>query len=233
MFTVIQIIQLAALVILLLALLVFFCAVDLMVYLSKKGQDISGKIVIKWLFISYSRVFYPTKSKGSDLKTEQDAGKKEEVEKSAPASIRGADGAPDKKIRKKKKGLKAKDVLAIFNNIKSPLFRLSRDTMRNLMLRCGKCDMRFGLSDPADTGMLCGFLFGVFGSLHQYWHDFSYFLEPSFDEKALDLQLMADVRLRIYQFIPVFIHFAFDRRVLRTGWLLVRTHRESRIRTLN
>lgn len=225
MFTVIQIIQLAALVILLLALLVLFCAVDLMVHLSKKGQDISGKIVIKWLFISYSRVFYPTESKGS--KIEQDAGKKEEVEKSAPASIRDADGTPDKNIGKKKKGLKAKDVFGIFNNIKSPLFRLFRGTMRNLMLRCGKCDLRFGLPDPADTGMLCGFLYGAFGSLHQYWHDFSYFLEPSFDEKALDLQLMADVRLRIYKLIPVFLRFAFDRRVLKTGWLLVRTYRES------
>ncbi|WP_370572702.1 hypothetical protein [Methanomethylovorans sp.] len=70
-------------------------------------------------------------------------------------------------------------------------------------------------------------LFGAFGSLHQYWHDFSYFLEPSFDEKALDLQLMADVRLRIYKFIPVFLRFAFDRRVLKTDWLLVRTYRES------
>jgi hypothetical protein len=227
MFTVIQIIQLAALVILLLTLLVLFCAVDLIVDLKKKDQDISGKIAIKWLFISYSRVFYPTKSKGSDLKKEQDAGKKEEVEKSASASIRHADGAPDKSIGKKKKGLKAKDVLRIFNNIKSPFFRLFRGTMCNLMLRCGKCDLRFGLPDPADTGMLCGFLFGAFGSLHQYWHDFSYFLEPRFDEKALDFQLMADVRLRIYKFIPVFLRFAFDRRVLRTGWLLVRTYRES------
>ncbi len=227
MFTVIQIIQVAALVILLLALLVFFCAVDLMVDLRTKGQDISGKIVIKWLFISYSRVFYPTKSKGSDLKKEQDAGKKEEVEKSVPASIRHVDGVPDKNIGKKKKGLKAKDALRIFNNIKSPLFRLFRGTMRNLMLRCGKCDLRFGLPDPADTGMLCGFLFGAFGSLHQYWHDFSYFLEPRFDEKALDLQLTADIRLRIYKLIPVFLRFAFDRRVLRTGWLLVRTYRES------
>lgn len=227
MFTVMQIIQLAALVILLLGLLVLFCAVDLMVYLSKNGQDISGKIVIKWLFISYSRVFYPTESKGSDLKKEPDAGKKEEVEKSAPASIRDMDRAPDKNIGKKKKGLKAKDVLRIFNNIKSPLFRLFRGTMRNLMLRCGKCDLRFGLPDPADTGMLCGFLFGAFGSLHQYWHDFSYFLEPNFDEKALDLQLMADVRLRIYKFIPVFLRFVFDWRVLRTSWLLIRTYRES------
>lgn len=85
MFTVIQIIQLAALVILLVALLVLFCAVDLMVDLSKKGQDISGKIIIKWLFISYSRVFYPTESyptesEGPDLKKEQDEDKKEEVE---------------------------------------------------------------------------------------------------------------------------------------------------------
>lgn len=216
MFTVIQIIQLAALVILLVALLVLFCAVDLMVDLSKKGQDISGKIIIKWLFISYSRVFYPTESyptesEGPDLIKEQDEGKKEEVEN----------------IGKKKKGLKAKDVLAMFNNIKHPLFRLFRDTMRNLMLRCGKCDLRFGLPDPADTGMLCGVLFGAFGSVHQYWHDFSYFLEPRFDEKVLDLQLMADVRLRIYKFIPIFLHFAFDRKVLRTSWLLVRTYRES------
>ncbi|HAE42681.1 MAG TPA: hypothetical protein DCG34_07150 [Clostridiales bacterium] len=216
MFTVIQIIQLAALVILLVALLVLFCAVDLMVDLSKKGQDISGKIIIKWLFISYSRVFYPTESyptesEGPDLKKEQDEDKKEEVEN----------------IGKKKKGLKAKDVLAMFNNIKNPLFRLFRDTMRNLMLRCGKCDLRFGLPDPADTGMLCGVLFGAFGSVHQYWHDFSYFLEPRFDEKVLDLQLMADVRLRIYKFIPIFLHFAFDRKVLRTSWLLVRTYRES------
>lgn len=213
------------LLILFLALLVLFCAIDLMVDLKKKDKDISGKIVIKWLFISYSKVFYPTKPKTSDSKKKQDRDKKVKVGKSGPTSLKNVGKEPDKNTTKKKKGLKARDIPGILNNIKTPLFRLFRSTMHNLGLRCGKCDLRFGLPDPADTGMLCGVLFGAFGSLHQYWQDFSYFLEPRFDEKVLDLQFMADVRLRIYKFIPVFLRFAFDRGVLRTGWLLVRTYR--------
>jgi hypothetical protein len=231
MFTAIQVVQVAALVILLLALLVLFCAIDLIVDLKKKDQDISGRIVIRWLFLSYSKMFYPTESKSSVSKKEQDAGKKKEIEKSSPVTVKDADKAPEEKITngaknaKKKKELKAKDIIKIFNTIKTPIFRLFRGTMRNLRLRCGRCDLSFGLPDPADTGMLSGFLFGAFGSLHQYWQDFSYFLEPRFDEKVLDMQLMADVRLRIYRFIPVFLRFALDRGVLRTGWLLVRTYR--------
>lgn len=231
MFTAIQVVQVAALVILLLVLLVLFCAIDLIVDLKKKDQDISGRIVIRWLFLSYSKMFYPTKPESSASEKEEDEDEEEEIEKSGLAIVKGADKAPEEKITneakstKKKKELKAKDIIKIFNTIKTPLFRLFRGTMRNIRLYCGRCDLSFGLPDPADTGMLCGFLFGAFGSLHQYWQDFSYFLEPRFDERVLDMQLMADVRLRIYRFIPVFFRFALDRGVLRTGWLLVRTYR--------
>lgn len=231
MFTAIQVVQVAALVILLLALLVLFCAIDMIVDLRKKDQDISGRIVIKWLFLSYSKVFYPTESKSSVSEKKQDEGKKEKMEKFGSVTVEDADKAPEEKIKneiksaKKKKGLKAKDIIKIINNIKAPLLRFLRGVMSNIRFHCGRCDICFGLPNPADTGMLCGFLFGVFGSLHQYWQDFSYFVDPRFDEKVLDLQLMADVRLRIYRFIPIFLRFALDWGVLRTGWLLVRTYR--------
>lgn len=230
MFTAIQFVQVAVLVILLLILLVLFCAIDLVVDLKKRDQDISGKIIVKWLFLSYSKVFYPTEPKTSVSKKGQDASEKEKVEKSSPITVKGADKVPEEKIRneekspEKNKELKAKDILRIFNNIKSPLLRLFKGTISNIRLRCGNCDLCFGLPDPADTGMLCGFLYGIFGFLHQYWKDFSYFMEPSFHEKAFNIQLMADVRIRIYRFIPVFLRFAFDWGVLRTGWLLVHTY---------
>lgn len=230
MFTAIQFVQIAVLVILLLILLVLFCAIDLVVDLKKKDQNISGKIMIKWLFLSYSKVFYPTEPKTSISKKGQDDSEKEKVEKPDSATVKDADKVPEEKIideaqsPKKKKELKAKDILRIFNNIKKPLFRLFKGTISNIRLHCGKCDLCFGLPDPADTGMLCGFLYGGFGFLHQYWQDFSYFLEPHFHEKVLDLQLMADVRIRIYRFIPVFLRFALNWGVLRTGWLLVRTY---------
>ncbi|WP_321419987.1 DUF2953 domain-containing protein [uncultured Methanomethylovorans sp.] len=231
MFTAIQFVQIAVMIILLLILLVLFCAIDLVVDLKKKDQDISGKIMVKWLFLSYSKVFYPNEPNNSDSKKGQAASEKEKVEKSSSATVKDMDEVSEEKIineaksPKMKKELKAKDILRIFNNIKKPLFRLFKGTISNIRLRCGKCDLLFGLPDPADTGMLCGFLYGVFGFLHQYWRNFSYFLEPRFHEKAFDLQLMADVRIRIYRFIPVFLRFALNWGVLRTGWLLVRTYR--------
>ena len=231
MFTAIQVVQVAALVIILLALLVLFCAIDLIVDLKKKDRDISGRIVIKWLFLSYSRVFYPAESVSSASKKNGDAGKKEEMEKSGDIGVGHGETESEEKItneaksRKKKKELKAKDFIKIFHDVKKPLLRFFKGTMCNLRLRCGRCDVAFGFPDPADTGALCGFLFGVFGSMHHYWQDFSYFLEPRFDDKVLDLELMADMRVRIYRFIPMFLRFALDRGVLRTGWLLVRTYR--------
>jgi len=231
MLTAIQVVQVAALVIILLALLVLFCAIDLIVDLKKKDRNISGRIVVKWLFLSYSKVFYPAESENYVSKKEEDADKKEEMDKSGHISVRHRGTEPEEKITneakstKKKKELKAKDLIKIFYNVKKPLLRLFKGTMRNLRLRCGRCDVAFGFPDPADTGVLCGFLFGVFGSLHQYWQDFSYFLEPRFDDKVLNLELTADVRVRIYRFIPIFLRFALDRGVLRTGWLLVRTYR--------
>lgn len=231
MFTAIQVVQVAALVIILLALLVLFCAIDLIVDLKKKDRDISGRIVVKWLFLSYSKVFYPAESESSASKKNGDAGKKEEMEKSGHinASHEGTESEEkitnEAKSTKKKKELKAKDLIKIFYDVKKPLLRLFKGTMRSLRLRCGRCDVAFGFPDPADTGVLCGFLFGAFGSLHHYWQTFSYFLEPRFDDKVLDLEFMADVRVRIYRFIPTFLRFALDRDVLRTGWLLVRTYR--------
>ncbi len=231
MFTAIQVVQVAALVILLLVLLVLFCAIDLIVDLKKKDQDISGKIVIKWLFISYSKVLYPSEPGSSASKKEDEAGKKEEMGTSIHVNAEHKEKKPEEKITnegkstKNKKELKAKDFIKIYYDIKAPLLRLFKGTMRNLKLRYGRCDVAFGLPDPADTGMLCGFLFGVFGSLHHYWQSFSYFLQPRFDDKVLDLEFMADVRVRIYRFIPTFLRFALDLGVLRTGWLLVRTYR--------
>lgn len=231
MLTAIQVVQVAALVIILLALLVLFCAIDLIVDLKKKDRDISGRIVVKWLFLSYSKVFYPDESRGSASKEKKGAGKKEKMENSEPGTVKDADKVSkdnitkESKTEKKKKELKAKDLIKIFYDVKKPLLRLFQGTIRNLRLRCGRCDVAFGFPDPADTGVLCGFLFGAFGSLHHYWQTFSYFLEPRFDDKVLDLELMADVRVRIYRFIPTFLRFALDRGVLRTGWLLVRTYR--------
>lgn len=230
MFTAIQFVQIAVLVILLLILLVLFCAIDLVVDLKKKDQNISGKIRIKWLFLSYSKVFYPTEPNTSISKKSQDTSEKEKVEKSASITVKGAGEVPEEKVinesksSEKKKELKAKDIFRIFNNIKKPLLRLFKGTISNIRLHYGKCDLCFGLPDPADTGILCGFLYGIFGFLHQYWKDFSYFLEPRFHEKAFNIQLMADVRIRIYRFIPVFFRFALNWGVLRTGWLLVRTY---------
>ena len=231
MFTAIQVVQAAALVIMLLVFLVLFCAIDLIVDLNKRDKDISGRIVIKWLFLSYSKVFYPSDPGSSVSKKEREAGNKEEMEKSGHVSVRHGETEPEGKITneskstKKKKQLKAKDFIKIYYDIKKPLLRFFKGTMCNLRSRCGRCDVAFGLPDPADTGILCGFLFGVFGSLHHYWQDFSYFLEPRFDDQVLDLELMADVQVRIYRFIPILVLFALDRGVLRTGWLLVRTYR--------
>jgi len=231
MFTLIQIVQVVALAILLLVLLVLFCAIDLIVDLKKKDQDISGKILIKWLFLSYSKVFYPAEPGSSVSKKEEVNGEKEEMGNSSHVNVGHGRKEPEENITneakstKNKRELKAKDFIKIYYDIKNPLLRLFKGTMRNLVLRCGRCDVAFGLPDPADTGMLCSFLFGAFGSLHQYWQNFYYFLEPRFDDKVLDLELMADVRMRIYKFIPTFLRFALDRGVLRTGWLLVRTYR--------
>jgi hypothetical protein len=231
MFTAIEIVQIVAIVSLLMVLLILFCAIDLMVYLRKKDQDISGSIVIRWLFLSYSKVFYPHTAVSSASKKDHPLLKKEEMENFEYDVVKNFDKVSKGKItkesksKKKKKELNAKDTLMIFNNIKKPLLRLVRGTICNLKLRCGRCEVSFGFSDPADTGILCGFLFGLFGSVNQYLKNFSYFLEPKFDEKVLNLEFKADVRVRIYKFIPHVLRFTFDRGVLRTGWLLVRTYR--------
>lgn len=231
MFTAMQVVQVAALIVILLALLTLFCAIDLIVDVKKKGQDISGRVVVKWLFLSYSRFFYPSGAESSAPKKGKDAGKKEEMEKSGHISAMHGETVPEEKSTdgtkstKKKKELKIKDLVKIFLDVKKPLLRFINDVMCNLRFRSCRCAVTFGLPDPADTGVLCGFLFGIFGSLRHYRQNFSYFLEPRFDDKMLDIELIADVRVRIYRFIFIFLRFALDRGVLRTGWLLVRTYR--------
>lgn len=235
MLSFVQVLLIAVLILALLLLLVLFCAIDIIIDIKKIDSNLTGKIVIKWLFFSYYKMLYPQEQTIDKSKTKN--GEKKETsstENHKESKIRNditSENSKHKstdaksqqsKNKEQKKGLSVKDYIQIFKDVQSPIFKFLKEISKAIRLHFGQCDLQFGLSNPSDTGMLIGILFSIFGTIRQYWRNFSYYIEPKFEGNVLNIILILDVRLRIYRFISPFFKFIFNRKILKTGWFLIR-----------
>lgn len=209
-----QILLIVIIILVLIFLSLLFCAIDIIIDLKKTGTDTTGTINIKWLFLSYSKVLPHNKSsKINDIKDENKSHNKSEI------------NSQESKKEDQKNNLSVQEYLQILRNIRIPLFNFLKQILKAIKLHSGELDLRLGVLDPADTGILIGILFSIFGIIKQYWSRFSYYIEPKFDDNVLDLILLLDVRLRIYRFIYPIFRLVLNRNILKSGWLLLRNFR--------
>lgn len=102
--------------------------------------------------------------------------------------------------------------------IKGQFFHLMKGLLFQLQIRDLAFDLTYGLPDPADTGMLCGYLHTLASIIRGRARSFSYSLYPVFMGEVFDMHLSGSIRFRIGSFIPPLLMFIFNVKVLKTGW---------------
>ncbi|WP_250868057.1 MULTISPECIES: DUF2953 domain-containing protein [Methanococcoides] len=102
--------------------------------------------------------------------------------------------------------------------IKGQFLHLMKGLLFQLHIRDLAFDLTYGLPDPADTGMMCGYLHTLASIVRGRARSFSYSLYPVFMEEAFDVHLSGSIRFRIGSFIPPLLMFIFNVKVLKTGW---------------
>jgi len=138
--------------------------------------------------------------------------------------IRRRKKKPEKKPKKKRKW-SMKPFLSVLRTKGLPrrLLKLARQILGCLKVRQLDADLRMGLDNPADTGMICSVLWPAlvplrpFGSIRRR-------MEPVFDEPALEVSLHGRVRLFPIQMVGLLLGFIFS----PTGWRTVRSMVASR-----
>jgi hypothetical protein len=109
-----------------------------------------------------------------------------------------------------------------FKSLRKPLFRLFSDLLNGIKIKRLESCMTFGLSDPADTGLLCGFIHSIAGFVYTRCRHCSFSINPVFLDPMLDFQGSAEIRVKIYSLFLPFIKFIFNWKTLSFTYSLVK-----------
>lgn len=112
--------------------------------------------------------------------------------------------------------------LEAYKALRKPLFRLFSDLLNAIKIKNLKAELTFGLSDPADTGMLCGFIHALLGTVYSRCRNCSFSVSPVFMESLLDFQGSAEIRVKIYSLIFPFFNFIFNGKTLSFTYSIVK-----------
>jgi hypothetical protein len=100
------------------------------------------------------------------------------------------------------------DIARNVNGIRDDLMRIARTVIRYTRLRRLSCDIRFGLSNPADTGMLFGWYAAIQPVILQNGR-ISCSVTPVFDRVLLDGSCRCDLRISRPLVIPILVIHLF------------------------
>ena len=152
------------------------------------------------------------KEKVEKIEKEKLKGKEKKVEKKKVEKIETEieESKESKKFWKKEYSY----ILRAFRCLREPLFRLFSDTLNALKIKHLDADFTFGLPDPADTGMLCGFFHSLLGALHGRCRQCSVYINPVFMDPVLDFRGNTKISIKIYSIIFSFFKFILNRKTL-------------------
>lgn len=112
--------------------------------------------------------------------------------------------------------------LEAFRSLRKPLFRLFSDLLNGIKIKRLESYMTFGLSDPADTGMLCGFIHSVAGLAYSRCRHCNFSINPVFMNPMVDFRVDMEIRVRIYSLIFPMLKFMFNRKTLSFTYSIIK-----------
>jgi hypothetical protein len=178
------------------------------------------------------------KEKEEKMWTEKRGGREqkvEEIEKQKEEKIKKGKGrGREKKVEGiEKEKVKTKEskkfwkkeysyILRAFRCLREPLFRLFSNTLNALKIKHLDADFTFGLPDPADTGMLCGFAHSLVGVLHGRCRHCRVYINPVFLDPVLDFQGNTKISIKIYSLVFSFLKFILNRNTLSFTYSIIK-----------
>ncbi len=112
--------------------------------------------------------------------------------------------------------------LKAFQSLRKPLFRFFSDLLNGIKIRRLDSYMTFGLSDPADTGVLCGFMHAIAGLVYSRCRYCSFSINPVFMNPMMDFRGNMEIRVRIYSLIFPMLKFMFNRKTLSFTYSIIK-----------
>ncbi|WP_240664298.1 DUF2953 domain-containing protein [Methanosarcina sp. MSH10X1] len=109
-----------------------------------------------------------------------------------------------------------------FRSLRKPLFRLISDLLNGIKIKRLESYVAFGLSDPADTGMLCGFIHSIAGLAYSRCRHCSFSINPVFMDPMVDLRGNMEIRVRIYSLILPMLKFMLNRKTLSFTYSIIK-----------
>ena len=158
------------------------------------GEETAKKIELSWLFLSRTidTDAVPKRKPREYVK------KQKEVEK--------------RKEEKTEKEMDASRALELVRTLHRPAITLVRRMVRSIRIRKLSCNATFGLSDPADTGMLAGFLYAVSAPIARS-PVVSVRLDPVFWDQTFGYRVRGSIGITIGRLILPVIIFGCERPV--------------------
>ena len=158
------------------------------------GEETAKKIELSWLFLSRTidTDAVPKRKPREYVK------KQKEVEK--------------RKEEKTEKEMDASRALELVRTLHRPAITLVRRMVRSIRIRELSCNATFGLSDPADTGMLAGFLYAASAPISRS-PAVSIRLDPVFQDQTFGYRVRGSIGITIGRLVLPIIIFGCERPV--------------------
>jgi len=91
-------------------------------------------------------------------------------------------------------GVKSPDIHSLINAAPA-LANILRDLLKSIHVNISSCRLCFGLSDPSQTAVICGYLWFLASALGFF--PARIFIEPCFEGERLEGELVADIEARV------------------------------------
>lgn len=162
----------------------------------RSGRTINGSLRLSWIIFQY---IYYLKEKRSEIYI---SGHHRSHERRKPEKIT---------IKKRKKTGKMPQVRDILN-LTVPILRLIRDLIQAFKIKYFHIDIIYGLNDPANTGILTGFMTAVGCSLKKEKY---YKFTPDFTKQVLDWNLRSKASIAPFRIVILLANFVTNKNVLK------------------
>ena len=203
------IIYVALAIIVLLFGLVVFAAFDVTIDIKAKRGRVDQYITIKWMRLSHK------------FKIENEKSAKKEEKRAKPKKKK-------KKSKKKARSIGISVWLRVFRAVQRPIVTFVEDIIRTVKFRKISCNLTYGFPDPADTGMLSGFLYALKGLFVKRCSIFNFSINPQFQDEIFDLHFLTNIRFRISSLLFAVFRFVTNRKVLGAAWVILKEWRKAK-----
>jgi len=122
--------------------------------------------------------------------------------------------------QKKKKRLTLNNIINLAGNDKfiRKTSQFIMKILKSIKLKLDRFYIRLGLDDPADTGMLWGFV-GPFSALLGNYCEKTVKIEPEFQDSALDIDTKGNLSIIPLEIIVISLIYLFSPVTVKTVWI--------------